>query len=543
MDKNHRNQEHSRFVKIPNSERNPLSGAKKVGHISPDEVMTVTLVVRRPPITSLLEKKKNNSFTENSHLSREAFAKSYGASTEDVKKVEAFAEHYNLKVKKVHEASGTMQLTGTAEAFSRAFNVELGHYEHPEFTYRGRTGHVQIPQELDGVVEAVLGLDNRPQSKAHFQVLQEDLERSINRSGNSYTPPQVSDLYNFPKNVDCSEQCIGIIELGGGYNPSELQQYFASLGVTQPKVKAVSVNGATNKPTGTANSADGEVVLDIEVAGAIAPGVNIAVYFAPNTDAGFLNAIKKAIHDTDNKPSVLSISWGQAESGWTGQSMTAMDRAFQDAAALGVTICCASGDRGSNDGVSDGLVHVDFPASSPHALACGGTKLEGTGNTITKEVVWNEGPGSSTGGGVSDTFDLPDYQKAVNIPESANPGNRKGRGVPDVAGDADPVTGYQILVDGQQIVVGGTSAVAPLWAGLIALINQQVGHPVGFINPVIYESSFRNSAFHDITEGNNDSSQEPNAYVAQPGWDACTGLGSPNGVKLSNAFQGAKQTS
>ena len=452
-----------------------------------------------------------------------------------------FAGIQGLEVKEVHAAAGTVQLTGTAAAFSRAFNVHLENYEHPEFTYRGRTGHVNIPTELEGVVEAVLGLDNRPQVRAHFQILQEDkgLARA-NKTGTSFTPPQIAQLYDFPSDVDCSDQCIGIIELGGGYDPDELQKYFDSLGVPQPKVKSVSVDAAANKPTGSANGPDGEVMLDIEVAGAVAPGVNIAVYFAPNTDAGFLNAMKTAIHDTENKPSVISISWGAAESQWTEQAMKAMDRAFQDAAAVGVTVCCASGDRGSTDGESDGLVHVDFPSSSPHALACGGTRLEGSGDTITSEVVWNEGPDSSTGGGVSEVFDLPDWQTEANVPISANPQGQKGRGVPDVAGDADPATGYQILVDGEKMVIGGTSAVAPLWAGLIALINKQIGQAAGYINPALYNQQVQSHAFRDIVEGNNDSSKKQDAYPAKNGWDACTGWGSPNGTQLLNALQKMK---
>jgi kumamolisin len=282
-------------------------------------------------------------------------------------------------------------------------------------------------------------------------------------------------------------------------------------------------------------------MLDIEVAGAVAPGAKIVVYFAPNTDAGFLDAVNTAIHDTLNKPSAVSISWGGAESGWTNQAMQAMNNAFQDAAALGVTICCASGDSGSTDGVDDGLLHVDFPASSPYALGCGGTRLEGSGSTITNEVVWNEGVGGgATGGGISDVFDLPNWQANANIPPSANPGGRIGRGVPDVAGDADPVTGYQVLVDGDQFTIGGTSAVAPLWAGLIALVNQKLGHSVGYLNPGIYglPPSSVSVAFHDIITGNNDITGNNGPYPARPGWDACTGWGSPDGVKLLSALSG-----
>ena len=206
--------------------------------------------------------------------------------------------------------------------------------------------------------------------------------------------------------------------------------------------------------------------------------------------------------------------------------MLSFDQAFQEAAALGVTVCCAAGDDGSNDGVRDGQPHVDFPASSSFALGCGGTNLSSTGPTITSEVVWNDPGDGATGGGVSRQFALPPWQANAGVPPSPVPGIR-GRGVPDVAGDASPATGYIILVDGQLTTVGGTSAVAPLWAGLIALLNELKGKPVGYLNPYGPTSK---GVFHDITQGNN------GAYAAGPGWDACTGLGSPDGAKLLNAL-------
>ncbi len=279
-------------------------------------------------------------------------------------------------------------------------------------------------------------------------------------------------------------------------------------------------------------------MLDIEIAGSIAPGAKIVVYFAENTDAGFLNAITTAIHDTTYKPSVVSISWGGPESSWTQQALTSMDEAFQSAAALGVTICAASGDDGSTDGVTDGLNHVDFPASSANVLACGGTKLAASGSTITSETVWNELASNegASGGGVSDVFPLPAWQKAANVPPSANPNHNLGRGVPDVAGDADPTSGYVTLVDGQSGVIGGTSAVAPLWAALIALVNESLKQPAGFINPLLYQNAGSAGDFNDIVSGNN------GAYSARAGWDACTGLGRPIGNKLAAAL-GAPQSS
>jgi kumamolisin len=261
----------------------------------------------------------------------------------------------------------------------------------------------------------------------------------------------------------------------------------------------------------------------------VAPGATIAVYFAPNTSQGFQDALTTAIHDATNKPSVISISWGSAESTWTAQAMTAFDSAAQDAAALGITICAASGDNGSSDGVNDGANHVDFPASSPHILACGGTSLQSAGGEITSETVWNDGEqGGAGGGGYSNQFPLPAWQASANI----QPPDGGGRGVPDVSGNADPDTGYNILVDGQSLVIGGTSAVAPLWSGLIALLNEKLGKPLGFLQPAIYGLPQSASAFHDITSGSN------GAFSAGPGWDAASGLGSPSGEDLLQALSG-----
>ncbi len=340
-------------------------------------------------------------------------------------------------------------------------------------------------------------------------------------------------MYRFPSGVDGSGQTIGLIELGGGFQTADLQTYFSGLGVKQPSVTAVSVDGGKNAP---GSDADGEVMLDIEIAGAIAPGANIAVYFAPNTDQGFVDAVTNAVHDTERKPSVISISWGGSEDSWTQQARQAMDQALQDAGTLGVTVTVACGDNGSDDGQGDKQLHVDFPASSPNVLACGGTKLSGTGTTIRSETVWNESASNegATGGGVSRYFALPSYQSKAGVP--VQPETKfAGRGVPDVAGDADPSTGYKIRVDGQDQVVGGTSAVAPLWAALIALSNQQNGKAAGFANPVLYPDA---NAFRDITQGNNGSGGGP-SYSAKAGWDACTGLGSPNGTAIANALSGA----
>jgi kumamolisin len=519
---------------IPGSERHALEGARAVGPARPDERFEVTLRLRaKTPAAHALAASGAGDDThpaQRRYLTREQYAAAHGADAQDLAQVATFAKSHGLAVVESDAARRSVLLSGTTQAMNTAFGVDLQQYEHDGGTYRGRVGSISVPGDLASIVEGVFGLDNRPAADPHFQRY-EPVKGMRAVAAKAFTPPALAKLYDFPSGADGSGQCIGIIELGGGYKPADLATYFASLGIANPTVKPVLVGGATNHPT-NANSADGEVLLDIEVAAAIAPKATIAVYFTPNTTAGFLNAITTAVHDSVNKPSVISISWGSSESNWTSQAMTQYDQAFQAAAAMGVTICVASGDNGSSDGVAGGTPHVDFPASSPYALGCGGTKLLAASATkISSETVWNEGATTSAGGGgVSAFFALPTYQAKAGVPVSAATGHKAGRGVPDVAGDADPNTGYEVRVDGQNMVIGGTSAVAPLWAGLVALMNQQLGHPVGFLNPMLYGSLVGKGATQDITVGNNGS------YSAKAGWDPCTGWGSPNGAKLLQAL-------
>lgn len=520
---------------IPGTERSVMLGAKAIGVVTPDERFEVTVRLRskaRTPSPVSASAQADKLPAQRQYLSREDYAAGHGADPQDIAKLTAFAQAHQLVVVESNTARRSVVLSGTAATLGAAFGANLQQYEHDGGTYRGRTGSISVPGDLAGIVEGVFGLDDRPQARPHFQRLHPDGEivsRAAGTLNASFTPPQLAALYQFPTGLDGHGQCIGIIELGGGFKPVDIKAYFTGLGVPVPSVKAIRVDGGRNHPS-NANSADGEVMLDIEVAAAVAPKALIAVYFAPNTNQGFLDAITTAVHDSVNKPSVISISWGSAESNWTAQGMTQFDQAFQAAAAMGVTVCCAAGDNGSSDGVADGQAHVDFPASSPFALGCGGTRLTASGQTIGAEVVWNANPTSSaTGGGVSGFFALPAYQANVPVPPATNGG---GRGVPDVAGDADPASGYQVRVDGQNLVIGGTSAVAPLWAGLIALMNQKLGHPVGFLNPLLYGSLAGRGLFNDIVSGDN------GRFSAGPGWDACTGWGSPIGSKLLQALEG-----
>ena len=505
--------------KLLGSTRAPLPGAVSRGKAEPTERLEVTLILRRATALPAITRESAKTI-----IPRAAFASSFGASVGDVASVKAFAAQHNLTTVQEAPARRTVILSGTVADFQAAFGVELQSFDYPGGSYRGRVGDIFLPEELDGVVEAVLGLDNRPQATPHFRMRSRAVAAAAPAS---FTPVQLASLYDFPASLG-QGQCIAIIELGGGYRPADLQQYFSGLNISVPSVTAISVDHAANSPTGNPDGPDGEVMLDIEVAGAIASKATLAVYFAPNTDAGFLNAITTAVHDETNKPSVISISWGGSESAWTDQAMQAMDAAFQSAAALGVTVCIATGDNGSTDGVPGSANHADFPASSPHALACGGTSLRAAGGKIADETVWNDGAaGGATGGGPSTFFPLPAWQTGLNITAvNAPPGPLGFRGIPDVAGDADPATGYNVRVDGSDTVIGGTSAVAPLWAALIARINATPGRtgPVGFANAALYAPP---SPCNDITEGNN------GGFSATSGWDACTGLGSPSGSKVA----------
>jgi kumamolisin len=535
-----------KLVSIPGSRKQPLKNAKVVAPAPSDERLEVTVRVRpRNPLPKAQDMLKLSG-APLQQLTHAQYEARYGADAKDIALVRKFAKEHNLNVVRESAARRSVILAGTVTDFNQAFGVSLKTYAYPHGTYRGRTGSIQIPAELAPVIEGVFGLDNRPVARRHSH-----RAHAAANGAQPFTAAQVAQIYNFPPGLDGTGQTIGIIELGGGYRPSDLDTYFAGLALATPTVIPVSVDGGTNAPS-SASSADSEVVLDIEVAGAAAPGAKIVVYFAPNDAAsnGFLDALTKAVHDTENNLSVISISWGGPESIPTTSFQTQFDQALQAAAMLGITVCVAAGDNGAADeGPSewDGKAHVDFPSASPFALSCGGTRLITANGVIIAESVWNQNQADlpddsfgSGGGGVSGAFALPAYQQQANVPVSLNPQGSPGRGVPDVTGDGDPDTGYNILVDGQQEQVGGTSAVAPLCAALIALINQKLNGRVGFVNPQLYALAANSGGFHDITVGNNRVSYQGFnnvGYDAGPGWDACSGLGSPDGTKLSGLLK------
>jgi subtilase family serine protease len=348
-----------------------------------------------------------------------------------------------------------------------------------------------------------------------------------NNAQTAFTVPELAKLYKFPEELDGTGKTIGLIELGGGYRPTDLDRFFSDLHLPTPTVTSVPVDGGSNGPEGSGIGMNGQVEGDIEVCGAIAPKARIRVYFAPNTDLSFPDAVVAATRD---RVSVISISWGGPESTWSRQALDRMDSALHSAAAAGITVVVASGDQGAADGVSDGRPHVDFPSSSQWVLAVGGTRVTASNGVIATEVVWNDSPrGGASGGGVSAVFALPDWQKSVDVPPRGD--GSFGRGVPDVAGNADPQTGYFLVVDGKATVLGGTAMAAPLWAGLIALLDQGLPRDLGYLNPRLYQGIGPAGVLRPITEGNNNVGGVV-GFQAHPGWNPVAGWGSPNGTKL-----------
>ncbi len=513
---------------LPGSTRHPVPEARPVGGPDPAALVDVTLVLRRRgelPAPGVVP------------LTRDELAAAAGADPADVELVRRTLTAEGVRVTAEDPVSRRVQAQGTVGTLERVFGTSLGLVESPSpggsgtVTHRQRTGELSLPGPLAGVVVAVLGLDDRPQARARF--------RPAAARGTSYTPDQLGTVYRFPAGTSGAGHALAILELGGGYTEADLTAYWSHIGLsTPPTVTAVGVDGATNAPEGNPSGPDGEVMLDIEVAGALAPGAAMVVHFAPNTDRGFLDALATAVHATPT-PAAVSISWGQSEDQWTAQARVAMDQAMADAGALGVNVCVASGDDGSSDNATDGRSHVDYPASSPDALGCGGTTLHAdpTTGSVTSETVWFHGAGQGgSGGGVSDVYPLPSWQTGVGVPGNADTG-RIGRGVPDVAADADPATGYQVRVDGTDTVIGGTSAVAPLWAALVCRLAEGLGSLPGPLAPRLYAGARHGAAttgLRDITTGTN------GAYIAAPGWDPCTGLGAPDGEMLLDRLRTAR---
>jgi len=562
---------------IPGSYRHAVPGAKLLKKSDATTRIKVSIYARQNPVEAgksltPLEELNKKLPGERKYMNEENFNSTFGASPVDLQKIADWAKSSKLKVLDSSVPKRRVQVEGTIGDISKAFGVQLNEYDHPkEGRFRGREGEVHVPTGLFGIVQGVFGLDTRPIGKprlrkanvqpVEFTAVKHGTAKKGRGAGavspfpGTFFPTDVAHLYDYPESLSGANQNVAIFAFNGttpdphgGYSLPALKTYFENvLGLKTPTITDVVVQGPGNDPgpdtqaSSNQGDATGEVMLDMCVVGSVAPSASIFMYFTEFTSQGWLDALHEAIAD-DNDISVISISYGNPEDdpqgAWTAMGVQLVDEAFQAASAKGITVCVASGDDGSSDQVTSGT-HVDFPASSPFVLGVGGTKLvasKATPPTIASETVWNETLHNegATGGGVSAVFSKPSYQNAANVPPSANPPHKIGRGVPDVAAVADPVTGVVVMhIDGKHLEpIGGTSAAAPLWAALVARLNEGLKARCGFLNPLLYGSGFRN-ALRDITIGNN------GAYKAAAGWDACTGLGTPEGDQLLQALSGS----
>ncbi len=536
----------SAFVPLRGTERSLLPNSRPAGPVDPKEIASVTVRVRSKGDPAALAAKvyelANTPLAKRQYLSYDELEDQHGADGADLDAIEQYAQTHNLTVVHRSSAERSIVLRGALGDLQSAFHADIQMYHHANGTYRGRRGLIQVPQDLEKIITGVVGFDTRPKHRSSTRTK----IAALSGPGGANGVPSTSfaTRYNFPANagninLDGAGQTIAIIELGGGFRNSDLQAYFQEIGAPVPNVTSISVDHAGNDPT-TADSADGEVMLDIEVAGAVVPSANIAVYFAPNNgDQGFLNAISAAVHDSQRKPSVISISWGSPEDFIDAQSISSFHDLFAAAGALGVTICVASGDHGTADLDAshwDQKIHVDHPSSDDLVLSCGGTQVD---DASGKDVAWNDGTpfnvnsggggGWASGGGISEIFPVPAYQANSNLPVSLDSGGL-GRGVPDISMSA---TNYYTRVDTLEGPSGGTSAVAPLMAALVAKLNQAKQKNVGFLNPFLYANAAK-GAVRDVTSGTNEILYTVKGYAAGPGWDACTGLGTPDGTVILN---------
>jgi len=531
-------------VVLPGSVRQVRPGAKVLGAAGADEWIEITLKLRRK------QPLPEPSSRPGKVLSRADLEANYGASADDVEKVRTVLTGLGLSILSEDPGSRSMKAGGTADIVEEVFDIKLLHYADNNERYRGRRGNIHIPAELEGIIVGVFGLDTRRMVKRRpLRKRPRSLELARRRAAarSWFFPAELATIYHFP-NGDGSGQTVGILEFGGGYFEDDLATFCQNANIQQvPTVKTVSVN---NTPTDQRDGAEGEVMLDVEVVGGVCPAATIVVYFSTFDENGWISALDTAVHDQENPLSVLSVSWGYAEDAqgaWSEGAIDAINDTLKAAALLGVTVCVAAGDDGSDDQVGDGHAHVDFPSSSPYVLAVGGTTLRKSKTGQVNEVAWKDGDGlrqdngGSTGGGVSVHFPRPDWQ-TVTIP-SVNPGAIDGRVVPDVAADASANTGYWMVVDGQGGASGGTSAAAPLWAALIARINASLGNgkQAGFLTPVLYQSGADGTVLgqtccRDITSGDNITASV-GGYSAGTGYDAVTGWGVPDGQKLLDGLQ------
>ncbi len=473
--------------------------------------------------------------------SRNQFKKIHKSTKSDIAELKKFTNRFDLKITKIKLTERWVAFSARIQDIENALNINILEYKFDEFIYYFHHGVMEIPKEIEHLVEAITGINKAPLKERRVFPKQFDLKHAM-LEGTAVFAKDFERLYNFPKGLDGSGQCLGIISLGGGYDEKIIKKYFKKQGLPMPDISWVGVNGGKNNP-GKNLEYDYEVYMDIEIAASLAPGAKIVVYFAKNETVNILKAFKQAIHDNKNKPSVISMSWGTLEENFSRHEAMALNNVLKEAAELNITLICSSGDLGSSGKLDQKGENVQLPASSPYVLAVGGTQCHIEEDTILHEEVWKQDQelaGNlvhfSSGGGFSEIFRMPDYQRSV-LPQVFT--SKKKRGIPDVSANASTEPGIILNVGNSSEISLGTSASTPLWAALILRINQKLSElnlpSVGFLHPIIYQDEFR-PLFNQVLGGNN------GAYQAIGGWDPCTGLGTPDGeVFLQEIIKFQKQ--
>lgn len=497
-------------VPIPGTRRNVWPGSHHAEPLVSDTDVLLTAWLR-PNKGADIDRDRARALgatppLERTYIDRKALALQTGADPADVELFRRYCERFGLSIILSHWRSVTV--SGPVEKLIDAFGATVAIFEDDsQRRFRHRSEALHVPSDIAAVVHGIFGMHQWPRS------------RKIGALQRHATPLMAKDIaarYRFPE-ADGSGQTIAVVQLRGIFKPDDFDQCMRAQGLApaHPVVKRVD-NAAVEHEIATTK--DLEASLDVQIIASLAPAARIVVYETPDDERGFLDAIREAIFDEENAPSVLSLSYGWPEHLWTPIALNILDDLLTAAALAGMSVFCSSGDNGAELDY-DGKPHVLAPASSPFAFACGATVIA---SDNAQEQAWEK-----SGGGFSERFGVPQWQDTV-ASAAARYKTSQGRGVPDVAAQQSP--GYYVIMDGTEVAAAGTSAVAPVWSALTARINQRLGARAGFFAPILYRKSGK-ALFVDVVGGSNGT------FQAGAGWDPCTGLGVPIGVAIESALR------
>lgn len=529
----------------------------KIGPTDPNVDMSATLLLKSKAsvlrMDRYIQRMAEGRETALSDVGN-AFENKFGAKPESLDAVKTFAEKNNLSVLESDLRSGRVMLSGKSGDFQKAFSVELHDYATADGVVTSHTGAVALPKDLAPHVRAVFGVDQRIAASSNYkvQVLPEEIAAAeANQAGNNpvshdefmklggYRATDIAHAQNIPLRTGGEGQHGAFISVGGGIDLKDYNLFFAKQGLEQPKpLKIIEVDGAKNTP-GNPHAGDIENALDGLQLQSMAPKAEISMILGPNNNKGLVDVFERGIFPRNGEAqnTVISASWGLAEHKQTTQVVNALSIAFRQAAIRGVQVFAGAGDNGARS-ISP-TYQPEFPASDPNVVGVGGLKtvLNNEGKFASVSA-WNEGESSSTGGGVSKIFRLPRWQRDVGVPPNLDTG-KVGRGVPDISTNAAKATGYPVRVGGEDIVIGGTSAGAPLYAGMMLNLNAELAmvniKPITPLNPWMYARA-KSGMFNDVTVGSN------HGYFSKEGWDPVTGLGWVDGLKMLDAMKADQTT-